>query len=357
MKDLNLVMLKDNLHEFRIEFPETIKIFNTLSSGGFINKSSSNLEEQRHYKTLTTNGNVFKEFFSLIGFELIIEDGYCYFVDRINSFNDEKIKYSMLDSVGVKKLAKILDKSMVNHLSKNINKAKQVFDIYAFDEYLRDSNISKITTSSKELIENYKISTSIWDSKLKKTSLTKLNYLLQRYPLEEKKIQIREEFEKRKLYERKNFYEKIESNPLTEQQRQAVIRNNDLNLVLAAAGTGKTSVIVVKALDLIDSGMATSDEILILAYNNAAAKELKERLMVRSAAANLNFEKPPTISTFHALGKKILKNSRVNTDLIEFVKDSKKLELWVTNWLGEYISKTPASLFKFLELSYHLENI
>ena len=159
-------------------------------------------------------------------------------------------------------------------------------------------------------------------------------------------------FEFAKLYERKNFYEKIESNPLTEQQRQAVIRNNDLNLVLAAAGTGKTSVIVVKALDLIDSGMATSDEILILAYNNAAAKELKERLMVRSAAANLNFEKPPTISTFHALGKKILKNSRVNTDLIEFVKDSKKLELWVTNWLGEYISKTPASLFKFLELSY-----
>lgn len=267
-------------------------------------------------------------------------------------FNNEKIKYSMLDSVGVKKLAEILDRSMTNYLSKNINQAKQVFDIYALDEYLRDSNIPKVTAFSKELIENYKISETVWDSKLKKTSLAKLNYLVQRYPFEENKDSIRDEFEKRKLTQRKKFYDRIESNPLTEQQRQAVLRNNDLNLVLAAAGTGKTSVIVAKALDLIDSGMATCDEILILAYNNAAAKELKERIKVRAEAANLNCEKSPAISTFHALGKKILKDLGVNTNLTEFAKDSKKLELWVSNWLGEYISKTPLSIFKFLELSY-----
>lgn len=91
MKELNLVILKDNLREFRIEFPESIKIFNTLSSGNFINKSSSSLEEQRHYKTLTSNSSIFKEYFLIIGFELIMEDGYCYFVDKIISANDEKV--------------------------------------------------------------------------------------------------------------------------------------------------------------------------------------------------------------------------------------------------------------------------
>jgi hypothetical protein len=100
VKELNLVMLKDNLREFRIEFPETIKIFNTLSSGGFINKSSSSLEEQRHYKTLTANSNVFKEYFLIIGFELIIEDGYCYFVDKINSANDEKVTSENQTQIG-----------------------------------------------------------------------------------------------------------------------------------------------------------------------------------------------------------------------------------------------------------------
>src|SRR5690606_38198604 len=139
-------------------------------------------------------------------------------------------------------------------------------------------------------------------------------------------------------------------------QRLAVVRNNDLNLVLAAAGTGKTSVMVAKALDLINSGMASSDEILILAYNNAAARELEERLVHRSEVAKLDLENKPIISTFHALGRKIFRESKVNTRLSEFVDDPKKLDMWVSKWLGEYISKSPSSLFKFLELSYQPVN-
>ena len=102
--------------------------------------------------------------------------------------------------------------------------------------------------------------------------------------------------------------------------------------------------------------MATSDEILILAYNNAAAKELEERLLHRSEIAELNLENKPIISTFHALGRKILRDSKINTSLSEFVDDPKKLEMWVSKWLGEYISKSHASLFKFLELSYQPVN-
>lgn len=154
-------MLKDNLHEFRIEFPETIKIFNTLSSGGFINKSSSNLEEQRHYKTLTTNGNVFKEFFSLIGFELIIEDGYCYFVDRINSFNDEKITSENQTQIG-----KVVDFLQIFILLKAVFNSIDLVDRFEFtigklEEAINNNNEykSKVpnlnkSESNRKAIEN-----------------------------------------------------------------------------------------------------------------------------------------------------------------------------------------------------------
>ena len=39
----------------------------------------------------------------------------------------------------------------------------------------------------------------------------------------------------------KNYFDNIESNPLTDLQRNACIIDEDNNLVLAGAGTGKTS--------------------------------------------------------------------------------------------------------------------
>lgn len=169
-------------------------------------------------------------------------------------------------------------------------------------------------------------------------------------PLSQGKDRLREAYESKLLLSRKSFFDIIESNPLTEQQRLSVIRNNDINLVLAAAGTGKTSVMVAKALDLIESKAAKNDEILVLAYNNAAAKELKERVAIRGEACEIVEEDGPDVSTFHALGRKILKGCGIPTYLSDFVDDPVKLEMWVTKWLIDYIKSSPASLKNFIEL-------
>ena len=123
-------------------------------------------------------------------------------------------------------------------------------------------------------------------------------------------------------------------------------------MVLAAAGTGKTSVMVAKALDLIDSETATSDEILILAYNKDAATELTERLEERAKQANLELSVPPSISTFHALGRNIIKSCGKSVRLSKFVEDPAKLDLWFTKWLENYIKEDPDNLPLFLLLSY-----
>ncbi|MCP4410312.1 MAG: UvrD-helicase domain-containing protein [Gammaproteobacteria bacterium] len=105
--------------------------------------------------------------------------------------------------------------------------------------------------------------------------------------------------QKRQLKRFNEFFDSVESQPLTELQRRSVILDERRNLVVAGAGTGKTSVIVAKAGYLIESGKCKAEDILLLAFNTDAAKELSERCKDR-----LGVE--VQASTFHALGNQII---------------------------------------------------
>jgi DNA helicase IV len=98
----------------------------------------------------------------------------------------------------------------------------------------------------------------------------------------------------------KEFFDTVERQPLTKQQRRSVILDDRRNLVVAGAGTGKTSVIVAKAGYLIQSGRCKPDEIFLLAFNTDAAKELAERCKV---LLGVDIQ----ASTFHALGNQIVR--------------------------------------------------
>ncbi|MBP7759222.1 MAG: UvrD-helicase domain-containing protein [Alphaproteobacteria bacterium] len=105
--------------------------------------------------------------------------------------------------------------------------------------------------------------------------------------------------QKRVLRKHRKFFDTVESKPLTHLQRRAVILDERRNLVVAGAGTGKTSVIVAKAGYLIESGKCKPEDILLLAFNADAAKELEARCRSR-----LGVE--VQASTFHALGNRIV---------------------------------------------------
>lgn len=111
-------------------------------------------------------------------------------------------------------------------------------------------------------------------------------------------------FVERELAAHADFFDRIESKPLTEAQRRACVVAEDRNLVLAGAGTGKTSVMIGRAGYLIASGRARPDEILMLAYGRKAAEEMQERQNTR--LAELIAGGTPTIKTFHALGLEII---------------------------------------------------
>ncbi len=106
-------------------------------------------------------------------------------------------------------------------------------------------------------------------------------------------------FIERELDTMKGFFDTIESNPLTPEQRLAVVTDEDASLILAGAGSGKTSVIVTKAAYLIERGMREPEEILLLAFGKDAAAEMAARIRERSGA-------DVDALTFHALGYEII---------------------------------------------------
>jgi DNA helicase-4 len=96
-----------------------------------------------------------------------------------------------------------------------------------------------------------------------------------------------------------DFFDTIESQPLTPEQRLAVVVDEDATLVLAGAGSGKTSVITAKAAFLVKAGIRLPEEILLLAFARNAAEEMSERVEARSG-------EPILARTFHAIAYDII---------------------------------------------------
>ena len=140
----------------------------------------------------------------------------------------------------------------------------------------------------------------------------------------------RENYVKEKKIEFSDYFDTIESNPLTDSQRDACVIDQDNNLVLAGAGTGKTSTMIGRAGFLVKSGQARPDQILLLAYANKAAAEMQERLDERIGGKSIQ------AGTFHKLGKNIIAVVEGGQpSLSPLADDEKQLAYHVNKWFEE----------------------
>ncbi|MDN6626228.1 MAG: UvrD-helicase domain-containing protein, partial [Pisciglobus halotolerans] len=76
-----------------------------------------------------------------------------------------------------------------------------------------------------------------------------------------------------------NFPLKPENSRFTDVQWQAIYETDRNLLVSASAGSVKTTVLVERVIEKIKSGINV-DELLIVTYTDAAAREMKERIQV-----------------------------------------------------------------------------
>src|SRR3954454_15022486 len=91
------------------------------------------------------------------------------------------------------------------------------------------------------------------------------------------------------------------------QQKKAIEHVTGPMLVVAGAGTGKTTVLVERVVNLVGKGHARPDEILAVTFTDNSAKELRDRV-----AARLGYEVAQGIQarTFHAYCFEVLKRAR-----------------------------------------------
>ena len=85
---------------------------------------------------------------------------------------------------------------------------------------------------------------------------------------------------------------------LTQEQAEAVATDEDVTLVAAGAGTGKTTVITGKLAHLMNDQNVDPRHILVLAYNADAAEEIRNRLT--DELSNVD------VTTFHSFGLRVI---------------------------------------------------
>ena len=97
---------------------------------------------------------------------------------------------------------------------------------------------------------------------------------------------------------------------LNPQQKKAVITTDRPLLVLAGAGSGKTSVITQKIAYLIHECFLPAQSIFAVTFTNKAAKEMKERVVsvLKEIDGDGSTAKKVKVSTFHQLGMRIIRS-------------------------------------------------
>ncbi len=132
--------------------------------------------------------------------------------------------------------------------------------------------------------------------------------------------------------ENKKYFDEVEKNPLTDKQRIACIVDEENNIVLAGAGTGKTSVMIGRVGFFIRSGQAKTDDILMLAFASKAKDEMKERMAARIPGAGV------TVRTFHSLGLKIIAEAEGSKPAIsKYSSDDVLLNKKASEWFAELL--------------------
>ena len=111
---------------------------------------------------------------------------------------------------------------------------------------------------------------------------------------------------------------------LNQEQKEAATHTDGPLLIIAGAGTGKTTVITKKIAYLIEQGLAKPDEILALTFTDKSAGEMEERVDRLLPYGYVDL----WISTFHSFCEKILKERGIEIGLPEF-KILTETEQWI----------------------------
>jgi DNA helicase-4 len=121
----------------------------------------------------------------------------------------------------------------------------------------------------------------------------------------------------RKKEQHKGWFAQAAEKGLNSEQQEAILRDEDNTLVVAGAGTGKTSTVAGKVGYLLQTGAARPEQILLLSFTRKAAVEMSDRVTTTVGEVS-----GVVVRTFHSLGLEIISQTRgKRPSLARFVED------------------------------------
>ncbi len=102
------------------------------------------------------------------------------------------------------------------------------------------------------------------------------------------------------LLKHEKLFDSLFSYSLTQAQRLCIVDDSYRTLVIASAGSGKTTTLLGKFVFLLKEGLATPREILVLAFNKAIQQEIEKEIKCL-----VPLEYHPEVHTFHGFGLKL----------------------------------------------------
>lgn len=186
-----------------------------------------------------------------------------------------------------------------NKLTEIKHKYDQIFNNNEFLEYDDVYNVTNKILPSKIMFK-LKYILDVFNYIKYKNLYEELSLLISnaKYKIDEHNNMIFNESKK----EFHNICGLVEDKELDDQQIDAIVRKNRNQLIIAGAGSGKTTTIVGKVKYLLLTGQCKSEDILLLSFTNASASEMKERVKYET---NIDLD----VMTFHKLGLEIIKKS------------------------------------------------
>lgn len=137
----------------------------------------------------------------------------------------------------------------------------------------------------------------------------------------------------------------VEGRKLDRQQMICIVKEAHNHLVIAGAGTGKTTTVVGKIKYLLKSGKCQPEDILVLSFTKASALEMRERIHKETGF-------PIEASTFHKLGLNII----TKVDGIIPIITQLNLRKYIKDQLNELIKNDSYLMLLSSYILYHRVN-
>lgn len=200
----------------------------------------------------------------------------------------------------------------LNKYTKKMYKIYILDKIEIFDKKLNELSNKYITYSDYEKLNKEFRIFYIATKQYKENKITQFRKNYQNL----KKIieQLNDNYIEKELIENSNYFDNLFKFPLDIEQKKSIIVDDDENIIIAGAGSGKTSTLIAKIKYLIDKKNINPEEILVLSYSKNTVNDLIKKLNIKEI----------NCKTFHKLGLDILnqttlKRYKICDDLLENV--------------------------------------